>query len=310
MASSGLIVAFVVALWAAYFVPLVLRRYDEANKNSALDTEGPMRRVVTSNNSAEDEIDNDPPAPSPRQAAPSGPAMSRETARIAARRRRNTLLTLVTLLVVVGAAAGLGYLPLWSIAAPVALIVCWLVACRLMVRQELGIAAPRGQAPKQAKEPKQSRPAPPRPKREKPRRETSRWAAFKNAAASAAPASKTRQEAPRSADDEETVIVNVEDIDPERKHVMENEPLADSALDEQLQIAVPSLGEGQMLWDPLPVTLPTYVTKPRAGRTVRTIDFTQPGTWTSGHVEGENVDFPARPGDDENPDTSRRAVGH
>ncbi|RYZ64600.1 MAG: hypothetical protein EOP08_08655, partial [Proteobacteria bacterium] len=46
MGSSGLIVAFVVALWAAYFVPLVLRRYDEASKNSSLDQDGPTRRVV------------------------------------------------------------------------------------------------------------------------------------------------------------------------------------------------------------------------------------------------------------------------
>ena len=46
--------------------------------------------------------------------------------------------------------------------------------------------------------------------------------------------------------------------------------------------------------DPLPVTIPTYVTKPRAGRTVRTIDFAQPGAWTSGHVEGEDVELPSR----------------
>lgn len=45
--SSGLIIAFVVAVWAAYFVPLVLRRYDEAGKNSTLDLEGPLRRVIS-----------------------------------------------------------------------------------------------------------------------------------------------------------------------------------------------------------------------------------------------------------------------
>lgn len=40
------------------------------------------------------------------------------------------------------------------------------------------------------------------------------------------------------------------------------------------------------LWDPLPVTLPTYVTKPAAARrTVRTIDLGEPGAWTSGHTE-------------------------
>ena len=40
------------------------------------------------------------------------------------------------------------------------------------------------------------------------------------------------------------------------------------------------------LWDPVPVTLPTYVTKPAAARrTVRTIDLGEPGAWTSGHTE-------------------------
>jgi len=39
---------------------------------------------------------------------------------------------------------------------------------------------------------------------------------------------------------------------------------------------------GSSLWDPLPVTLPTYVTKPRAQRTVRTIDLSQPGVQSSG----------------------------
>jgi flagellar basal body-associated protein FliL len=45
-------------------------------------------------------------------------------------------------------------------------------------------------------------------------------------------------------------------------------------------IAAPVLDEGG-LWDPLPVTLPTYVTKARARRTVRTIEIT--GMTSSGH---------------------------
>ena len=42
------------------------------------------------------------------------------------------------------------------------------------------------------------------------------------------------------------------------------------------------------LWDPMPVTLPTYVTKPAAARrTVRTIDLDSTGVWTSGRTEGD-----------------------
>ena len=42
------------------------------------------------------------------------------------------------------------------------------------------------------------------------------------------------------------------------------------------------------LWDPVPVTLPTYVSKPAAARrTVRTIDLDASGVWTSGRTEAD-----------------------
>ena len=73
-------------------------------------------------------------------------------------------------------------------------------------------------------------------------------------------------------------------------------------------IRVPRLPTtGGALWDPLPVTLPTYVTKPRAGRIVRTIEFGQAGVWTSGHIEGEDTELPKAA---EGADEHRRAVGH
>jgi nitrate reductase NapE component len=44
------------------------------------------------------------------------------------------------------------------------------------------------------------------------------------------------------------------------------------------------------LWDPVPVTLPTYVSKPAAARrTVRTIDLDATGVWTSGRTEADAV---------------------
>jgi hypothetical protein len=45
--------------------------------------------------------------------------------------------------------------------------------------------------------------------------------------------------------------------------------------------------DGGTLWDPLPMTLPTYVGKATAKRTVRTIDLGEPGTWTSGRTAGD-----------------------
>jgi hypothetical protein len=42
------------------------------------------------------------------------------------------------------------------------------------------------------------------------------------------------------------------------------------------------------MWDPVPVTLPTYVTKPPATRrTVRTIDLDSTGVWTSGRTDAD-----------------------
>ncbi len=42
------------------------------------------------------------------------------------------------------------------------------------------------------------------------------------------------------------------------------------------------------LWDPVPVTLPTYVSKSAAPRSVRTIDLDSTGVWTSGRSESDS----------------------
>ncbi len=41
------------------------------------------------------------------------------------------------------------------------------------------------------------------------------------------------------------------------------------------------------------MTLPTYVSAPKAKRTVRTIDLGEPGTWTSGRT-AEDAEIAAR----------------
>ena len=279
-----MIIAFVVAVWAAYFVPLVLRRYDEASKNASVEASGSQSRVIArpaakpTASVAEPVVEPaaaivEPAAPivEPVEATSPARTLDRPAARLAARRRRRTLLTLLTAAVLTGGLAAASVIAPFWVAAPVALIVAWLVACRIQVRSELGIA--RVKTPKQ-------------PKADK------------------------RKSVSTAADEEQTIVVSgqFEDINPGLKHQMEDVPLEANALDDQIVIAVPSVSTtGEALWDPLPVTLPTYVTKPRAGRTVRTIDFGQAGAWTSGHIEGEDVELPQR-----NDDTGdeRRAVGH
>jgi len=261
---TGLIVAFVVAIWAAYFVPLVLRRYDEASTSSSLEDLSPLSRVINRPTAPAQEAETPEPTPAVDEptadadieAAPvPSPRVTGTAARLAARRRRRTLLTLLLATAIVGGLVGFRVIPVWSVAIPVALVLAWLVACRIQVRHERGIS----------------------PQRDKKK--------------------STKATSVSKVDDESTVIVSgqVEDVNPGRQHVMESTPLESNALDDQIVIAAPSIATtGDMVWDPLPVTVPTYVTKPRAGRTVRTIDFAQAGAWTSGHVEGEDVELPSR----------------
>lgn len=298
-----MIFACVVVMWVAYVVPLVLRRYDDASKTSSLGSFSSLSRVISRPSSDEvsrsdsttraavikaeakpqESVTETAPAAeipdedhetvtefwggSSRGAAPR--PVNRAAARIAARRRRRVLITLLTSLVVVAGLAVAGIIAAPWVAAPAAVVVAWLVACRIQVRGERGLRKPS-------------------------RREAQRRAADS------------------AADAEETVVLSgqFEDVEPDRPHVMAVEPLAANALDEQLVIAVPSISTtGEALWDPLPVTLPTYVTKPRVGRTVRTIDFGQAGAWSSGHVEADDAELPLREqaGDDGD---AREAVGH
>ncbi|WP_229054939.1 hypothetical protein [Aeromicrobium sp. Leaf350] len=307
--ASGVIFAVVVIVWVAYVVPLMLRRYDEASKTSSLGSFSSLSRVIARPSrsaepdtdtgadpapKAEKSTDTDTETPSEKaramatvtEAAPR--PVNRAAARLAARRRRRVLITLIVSLVVV---AGLGVAgvvaQVWT-AVPVAFMAAWLVACRVQVRGELGL----------------SMPSMPRPQKFSLRR-------------SAEAGTTAARRGGTAADEETTLVVShqFEDVEPNRVRVMEQEPLSVDALDEQLQIAVPSVATtGEALWDPLPVTLPTYVTKPRVGRTVRTIDFAQAGTWSSGHVEAEGVALPGHAEEaattgDEGPET-RRAVGH
>jgi len=296
---TGLIVAFVVTVWAAYFVPLALRRYDEAHAQSALELLSPLSRVIRrSSGKADDadspdvddeidEIDAVDHSVARAPARPRKPGLTRASARLAARRRRRVLLVLLAATTAVSVAAALSYLPWWSVAVPATLLAAWLVACRVQVRSEYGhSSAVPLTLPKIPAAVKRIKPA----KANKPKK------APKNAAGSAPVQALKRLNRRSAAESEDTVIVvsDADDLEPERRHIMEEVPLEADALDEQLVIAVPSAAShGEMVWDPLPVTLPTYVTKPRAGRTVRTIDFDAPGAWTSGHVEGEETEMPA-----------------
>lgn len=66
----------------------------------------------------------------------------------------------------------------------------------------------------------------------------------------------------RSAPEEETVALTLSDLDA-------------AAHEHSIELSVP-LGMSGSLWDPIPITRPTYVSTPLAPRTVRTIDLSAP----------------------------------
>lgn len=70
--------------------------------------------------------------------------------------------------------------------------------------------------------------------------------------------------------------------------VRREQGLEEESFDEEDTVAISMAVDRGSLWDPLPLTLPTYVSKPRAARTVRTIDLSEPGTWTSGRSEADS----------------------
>lgn len=77
--------------------------------------------------------------------------------------------------------------------------------------------------------------------------------------------------------------------------------------------AVPAAERDPDSWDPVPVTLPTYVDKEAAARSVRTIDLDSTGVWSSGRNESDSqlvreadeAAHAAKSGDEE----ERRAAG-
>ena len=252
--SAFIFVALAVA-WAVYLVPKALKQHDEVRRSRSVDRfshtmrvlarREPVNRrdarlVVTPGRPASDPVvtskRSSSAASAPTTASASVPTPRTAARRAAARRRRVLGALLLATLVVVGLAASgvIGWV--WT-AIPVAVVVAWLVACRLMVRQERAVRVPRAAA--------------------------SRRTPVPAAVAVAEPAPVETAEA---------VAVAAPDVFEDTSSMP--------------AVQVPPVDH--TLWDPVPVTLPTYVTKPAATRrTVRTIDLDDSGVWTSGRTDAD-----------------------
>ena len=291
---SPLIFVALAVAWAVYLVPQALKHHDEVVRSRSVDrfshtmrvlarrepvsrtssrlvvTPGrtPSAPVVTTKASSSVADPAQPTADTTPAPKPLPPAVRREAARRAARRRRRVLIALTLGLVAVVALAAFSVVAWPFVAIPSALMVAWLVACRLMVRRERGVSGPLSRIP----------------------------TAPVAAQAEATVADEESQVAEALSDD--TAEVAVVDA-----------PLAEPVAGPDPHVPDPA---APGLWNPVPVTLPTYVSKPAAERrSVRTIDLDATGVWTSGRTDADaalvrEAEERARQEGDETPE---RAVG-
>ena len=265
---SAIIFVVLALAWAVYLLPKALKHHDEMAGERLVEGHSDKVRILsrrsrTGPEVVEVEVEHVDTVErsTGTQQAPAGsraggpaaarPVVTRASARKAARRRRRVLGVLVLGLVVVWALTWLAYLPIWAPAVPGAVVVAFLVVARLSVRRS---SAGRRTVPA------------PRPVVER--------------AVPAEPRTMARTMAePVSA---------VEPVETEQSTVVDGlDLLAEETAGVARQQIEAALADDGSLWDPLPVTLPTYVNKARARRTVRTIELT--GINSSGHDESDTA---------------------
>jgi hypothetical protein len=270
---TGVIYAAIVMVWAAYLVPLALRRHDESARKRSIERFSSAMRVLSRRGSRAGERGNDRMIVTPprgvdtasgvdrvltptlsvngsHQPAALASRPTRAAMQSAAERRRRVLIVLVAVTLVTAVVSAFGFIAWWSFAIPLAVIVAFLMVARRQVRL--------------ASESYWTEMAEQRPE---PSNVVRRPAARIDATHGAAKES--------DADDEPTITLNRDDLRVGGSDLVEERVMAVSV----------ETADGSSLWDPLPVTLPTYVDAPVAKRSFRTIDLGAPNTWSSGHSE-------------------------
>ena len=244
MNPSALIFVALAVAWAVYLIPKALEHHEESLRSRTVSTFSRSIRVLARREPGGKGDRTDLVAAPRKKAAkqryvevpveltPDQLRARRATARRATRRRRNVLALLLLAVVTVAVLAVLGIVERMWVGAPVALLLGWLLACRLMVRKERAVRTVRVPV-----------------------------------AADEAPV-----------DDPETgEILAIPDDDAPAAPPAAEAPTADND----------AHSEGQ--WDPVHAPLPTYVSKPAARRTVRTIDLDSTGVWSSGRKAADSA---------------------
>ena len=239
---SGLIFVALALAWAAYLIPKALKHHEDVVRSRSVDRFSDRMRVLArrepvDRRNARLVVTPGRPAVQVESVTQGEEVVTtaaqlsarRQATNRAARRRRRVLLLLLLANVAVVALATARVIDAWWVAAPAAVLVAWLVACRLMVRRERS------------------------------------W---------------TPSAVERVVD---ALVEDALDAETAERPAVLMEDAETGAI-----VAVVDDRSDPNLWDPVPVTLPTYVGKAAAQRSVRTIDLDATGVWSSGRSEADS----------------------
>lgn len=250
---SGIIFVALALGWAVYLIPKALQRNEElAKTRSVVSFSGRMRVFGSGRKPAEVATSTLPssslassagtPASASSRPVSARPLITRAAAQRAAKRRRIVLALLVLALATVSALAWFAIAPTWAPAVPGGLILVFLMIARISVRRQ-----------SRARVPVAAQAFADLSDEDTAAIDVSALAAASPSGGSASPSALAGTTPVGTAHGASAPVVSAE-------------PLPDDG----------------SLWDPLPVTLPTYVTKPTARRTVRTIELTASPATSSG----------------------------
>jgi hypothetical protein len=258
---SGVIYAVIVVLWAAVLVPLWLRRHDEVTETRSVDRfQGAMRTLSRRDAGGVDSRAVVVPRRYATRALPDGASAQISAVQRAAVRRRQVVLVLAALTLLLLVLARLHKVGLWTSLLPFVLLLVFLSSVSLGRRRAHSreLAARRARAAAVRRE--------------------------HRAAAERTLAQDPTLDLPRA-----TVAEPVRER-PFDQYVVETW-VPTRAAEPAVAVVDPAFYDAvaERVWDPVPVPLPTYVLAPRAPRSVRVIDLTRPGAWTSGHLDEDEL---------------------
>jgi hypothetical protein len=273
---SAIIFVVLALAWAVYLIPKALKHHDEMASDRLVEGHSDKVRILSRKSGAGnpevvevevehvDTVETTVSRPRRPQAAP---LVTRAAARRAAQRRRRVLAVLLLALAVVAGLAAFAIVPWWSTAIPGAMVVLFLVVARLSVRR---LNARRAGAARAVVEHDDVEPVETGP-------QGSQDLASQDLASQDLASQDLASQDLASQDLASQDLASQDLVD----------LLTEDTIGVPRQELEAALADDGSLWDPLPMTLPTYVNKARARRTVRTIELT--GISSSGHDQADTA---------------------